>query len=141
MERDEMLSLIDSTWTDLQTSLAGIPSDRLETVEIGGDWSIKELMGHISFWETVLARQLEGSEPDPEFASLSLDEVNHLRHQGDAKRSLEEIQSEFGQTHDALIDLIKTQDELDSEVLKNDTWEHYQDHTETVRTWRKETGI
>ena len=141
MERDEMLSLIDSTWIELQTALAGIPSDRFETVEIIGDWSIKELMGHITFWETVLARQLEGMEPDPELASLSLDELNHLRHQSDAKRPLQEIQTEFSESHDALVQLIQGQDVLEAEVLKNDTWEHYQDHTETVRAWRAEAGI
>src|SRR5262249_45984296 len=69
----------------------------------GGDWSAKDLIGHVAFWEELALSALttwsQGAEPDTVGA---IDEVNAANHVRKAKWSLERVLTESREVHDRL---------------------------------------
>ncbi len=61
------LERIEASWRELTEALAGIPEERLTEPGVAGEWSVKDLMGHIAFWDeqALLAaeRHLAGQPP------------------------------------------------------------------------------
>jgi hypothetical protein len=70
----------------------------------GGDWSAKDLIGHVAFWEELALLAItvwnQGAEPDTVGA---VDEVNAANHVRKAKWSLERVLTESREVHERLI--------------------------------------
>lgn len=49
--RDDVLRLVGDSRAELDTALAKVPADRLEEPLLDGDWSVKDLMAHVTYWE------------------------------------------------------------------------------------------
>src|SRR5215213_8458533 len=47
----EVLQRIDDSWSALLTSLDDLTEDQLQEPNAVGEWSLKELLGHIAFWD------------------------------------------------------------------------------------------
>ena len=59
---------VEASWAGLIDVIEGIPAEQMSEPGVSGDWSIKDLLGHIAYWEgraiAVVERRLTG-EPDP----------------------------------------------------------------------------
>jgi Mycothiol maleylpyruvate isomerase N-terminal domain len=141
MDRDEIFQRIDSTWQDLQGALHGIPAERASEPGVAGEWSVKDLIGHITFWERSCAAELQLLEPDDAIEDLDIDQLNARAHERIKSRSLRELQDDFAQTHEALMQALHDTENLDPDPVKGDTWEHYVEHTADIRNWRERVGI
>jgi hypothetical protein len=53
MTRNEILQALEKDRADLQAALARVPDDVIETRRVAGDWTIKDLLGHIAMWQQV----------------------------------------------------------------------------------------
>jgi len=88
---------------DLTTGLSGDQLTAPSTIG-GGDWSAKDLIGHVAFWEELALSALtvwnRGVEPDTVGA---VDEVNAANHIRKAAWSLEQVLSESRDVHERLI--------------------------------------
>jgi len=79
----------------------------------GGDWSAKDLMGHIAFWEEIALATLDSSRRgealrlDQAFASGGIDELNAWNHSRKARWSADRVRRESEETHRRLIDEIE----------------------------------
>ncbi len=141
MDRTEIFQRIESTWQELQEAIDGIPAGRMEEPGVADEWSVKDLIGHVAYWEQVLSAKLQHLEPDEVVKDLSTDQINARAQEQISVRSLEEVQAEFTEVHDQLMHTLQAMEQLDSEDLKGDTWEHYEEHTAGIRAWREREGI
>ena len=57
IERQEVASVeearrrVDASWDGWLAALDGVPAERLIEPGVCGDWSVKDLIGHVAYWD------------------------------------------------------------------------------------------
>ena len=57
--RDQILTEIETHWTLLVDIIAHVPANRMENAVVVGSWSVKDLLGHITTWESETIGNIE----------------------------------------------------------------------------------
>ncbi len=141
MTRAEVLNLIRSGRAELEAALGRLDAARLETPGLGGgEWSAKDLMAHVTFWESLMVARLGGPKPAVEWAG-DVDATNAAVYDANKGRSLADVRRDFDAVHRDLLARVEalTDDELNStrapvadrlvwEAIRNETWGHYAEH-------------
>lgn len=140
-ERLAILQDISKTWLELMRSMRGLSDEQIEKPGTIGDWSVKQVMGHIAFWDAHAIDEVKTLEAGQESADATaddwdLDRANAGRAADDAGREVSSVKVEMDSTHQKLMDLLEVTPVLSRDVVKNDTYEHYPEHTEAIRAWR-----
>ncbi|HWP81583.1 MAG TPA: ClbS/DfsB family four-helix bundle protein [Bacteroidota bacterium] len=58
MTKEDLLQLIQAEWQRLVDAIAKVPATERESPGFPGSWSVKDLMAHLSSWETVVLERL-----------------------------------------------------------------------------------
>ncbi len=144
---ERLLKRLDAAWQAFNDSYAGLPDSRLTEPDVTGDWSIKDLLAHVTIWELEAMKYvpliIEGGRP-PRYATHGgIDAFNARTMAQKQNLSLPTIRKQLDETHNRLIDFIKSlpEDQLTQESrvrrrLRLDTYGHYREHTEAIRQWR-----
>jgi uncharacterized protein (TIGR03083 family) len=109
--RDEAIDILEDGDARLRDLLDGLSPEQLTAAATigGGDWSAKDLVGHIAFWEELaleaLAACRSGREPEP---AGGVDEVNAVNQVRKRDWPLERILRESRETHERLIREMRT---------------------------------
>ena len=145
---DRLLKAIDVAWAAFNASFAGLSNVQLEETGVVGDWSVKDLMAHVTVWEnealTDLPMIAEGHKPQTYAARYGgIDAFNAKMEQQWRGLSLRDVRQQLADTHEHLISYIRSvpRELLDSKSrfrrrLRLDTYGHYPIHTEHIRAWR-----
>jgi len=155
----EVMRTARSNWEALLTE-AG--EARLSEPGVEGDWSLKDIIAHISYyegWAADCVAALRRGEPLPrsEYRGLELDERNARIYERNRERSLTDVlcdsQNSFQRSLDAIQGL-RDEDLYDREfmrgygvewvvheLIEGDTYEHYQDHIASVRAWLDRVAV
>jgi hypothetical protein len=141
----EVLQRIDDSWSALLTSLDDLAEDQLLEPNAVGEWSLKELLGHIAFWDD-LGREnaaLALSGQAREFDDY--EEMNQADHAARLGRTLAEERAAMHQAHAALVADLEERAELDAAAIDaaiaGSTYEHYDEHLADVLAWRERRGL
>ncbi len=51
MDRDELLRVVEHDWAQLEAALAAVPLEELDGPSGVPDWSVLDLVGHVTAWE------------------------------------------------------------------------------------------
>ena len=133
---------IHKAWQALDEVLARVPSGHMDEPGAVGQWSIKDLIGHVTTWEREAMRMVQCylSEGDPEVLAFpDVDQFNERTTQEKRSEPLDELLRDFTRTHEELVRYIESLPEValrDPGVQKRvrvDTFEHYAEHTANVR--------
>lgn len=137
-------------WEALQKSLAGIPVEKMTAPISAGEWSVKDIIAHITWYEremigVVGQRALVGSD----LWNLPLDERNRAVYEQIKDITTAQVLAEAAEVHDKLMGLLQglSDEELNQPPLFNDmppqwipgdliasnTYEHYREHLKTIR--------
>lgn len=151
VSKGQALQLIRFRRSEWERELASIPRDRLEEPVIGG-WSIKDIVAHITWHDREMVsvlkkRSLAGSA----WWDLPLEERNRLIFEQHRDQPLEEVLQKHDQVHRELMQEIEklTDEDLNDpahikgmipgmplwQLLEQNTWIHYLEHTESLWTW------
>ncbi len=144
--KDALLRDLQVEWESLVQSLEGLSVDDLLEPNVVGAWSLKDLLGHITSWETEVLQMVEerlaGGEPN--LYPYIVDEWNADQAEGKHSTPLSEIQASFHETHLRLMELAS---QLPEEVfvvltpvrlgLEAYAWGHYREHGQQVESWRQ----
>jgi len=141
-------------WADLGRALDGLSDDEMLLPGVTGEWSVKDLLGHIAFWAGKAAHDLnalaEGQAerietPGSEEAG---DEWNRREAERRRGQTLKEVRSECEAAHEASVAAFRTVavELLDQEVkgaimarrFGGDTFWHYREHAQQIRAWRRQ---
>jgi hypothetical protein len=141
----DLLQRIEDSWSAFLTSLDDLTEDQLLEPNAVGEWSLKELLGHIAFWDD-LGREnaaLALSGQTREFDDF--EEMNQADHAARQGRTLAEERAAMHQAHAALVADLAERAELDAVAIDaavaGSTYEHYDEHLADVRAWRERRGL
>ncbi|MCI0399590.1 MAG: ClbS/DfsB family four-helix bundle protein [Chloroflexi bacterium] len=152
MDRVTFLETLKAGREEWEALLAQVDEARWSEPGVEGDWSLKDVVAHVSWHEREMigvldARALAGSE----WWNLPTDERNALIYEANRDRPLAEVQVEAKETYARLWAAVQTlsDEELNDpgrfagmfldwapwKLLAENTYEHYQQHVPGLRAW------
>lgn len=152
MDRQQLLARIDTAWTAFIASYAGLPDARLMEPGVVGEWSVRDLLAHVSIWEEEALKYLplivSGGTP-PRYASFGgIDAFNALMIEQKRALPLAEVQRQLDDTHRRLVEFLQDvpEEHFARETrfrhrLRLDTYSHYPLHAAAIRDWRENQTV
>ena len=153
MNRQQLLNRLDTAWTAFQASYAGLSISRLTEPGVAGDWSVKDIIAHVTWWEEEALRHLpliiaEGRPPRYSVAYGGIDAFNAMMAERKRDVPLSDVLTQQHDTHRRLIDFIQSvsEDQFTRETrfrrrLRLDTYSHYPIHTNAIEEWRQRQSL
>jgi hypothetical protein len=115
MKKSELLSALQEAYGQWESLLTQIGPARMEQPGVNGDWSMKDVIAHLSGWNRRLVERLEAAqrglaEPSPPWpAQLETeDEINAWIVESYRGRSLREVLDDTQQLNERLLAVVET---------------------------------
>ena len=133
---------VEASWAELQSAIDGIDQTKMSEPGVTGAWSVKDLLGHVAYWEgraiAIVERRLNG-EPDPT-GGTDFETVNQQVHAERADWTLAQMLDEFHGTHERFMAALRQYPQIDPDDIEGNTFEHYDEHAAEIRAWRERVG-
>ena len=152
MNHTQLLERLDAGWSAFNASYAGLSDAQLTAPGVVDEWSVKDLVAHVAWWEEEALRHLPvilagGRPPRYSVTYGGIDAFNAKMAEEKRGLSLAAVRDEAAETHRRLIVYLETvpEEQLATETrfrrrLRLDTYSHYPIHTEMIREWRERRG-
>lgn len=148
MNKQQLLKRLDRAWASFQESYAGLSESQLTGPGVTGNWSVKDILAHVTTWEqealTHLPTIIEGGRP-PRYSVKygGIDAFNAQMTEQKRGLSLLDVLRHLEETHKRLIETIQStpEEQFTHETrfrrrLRLDTYSHYPKHARAIREWR-----
>lgn len=152
--KDTTTRELERAWTALRSLIESIPEDELTAAGVVGDWSIKDVMGHVAFWDERAALTLRAATagkphdiPKGEGPNW-VDEWNEREYRARKDKSFKDIRGEWITAHENARSALAEVPEglLDTQAgpakvidyFAGDTYTHYDEHLEQIKAWLRE---
>ena len=149
MKKDQLINKIENAWNELQKASADLTETQMSTPGVVGDWSVRDIIAHISTWEEECLKALpiilEGKRL-PRYSDLygGINAFNAQMTEKYRPISLDEVLKRRDATHQRLLNYIRKapQEQITTETrfrrrIRYDSYSHYPEHTEAILAWRK----
>jgi hypothetical protein len=153
VNRQQLLNRLDTAWVAFQASYAGLSNLLLTEPGVTGDWSVKDLIAHVTWWEEEALRHLPliiaGDRP-PRYSVAygGIDAFNAMMAERKRDMSLSDVLTQQDDTHRLLIDFVQSvpEDQFTRETrfrhrLRLDTYSHYPIHTRAIQEWQQRRSL
>lgn len=147
MSKSEVIAAVEDTWRTFRDSFERLTTGDLEVSGVAGEWSIKDVVGHVAAWDLALARALTARDPGQELSDRQIDAFNRQQSTRRAKRTVAEVLTELEEARRTLRDALQSApDEAFTRGtdwrLRIDTWSvfHHQEHAAEVKVWIDRTN-
>ena len=159
MDKSELLNWLQHENEQWQGLLAEIGPARMEQSGVNGDWSMKDIVAHLTGWNRWLVARLQSAErgepePRPPWPAhlLAEDDINAWIYESGRERSLGEVVDEMRQVHRQLVAAVEALPDGvrvetiepafhlvwvdDQRFLAGEFFHHFHDdHEPDVRAW------
>ena len=146
------MARIEEAWKDLSDAYAGLTAMQMSERGVAGEWSVKDVLGHVSLWEQEALAHLptvtKGGRVRRYKSLGGIDAFNARAATRKQGWSLKRVLSEMEQTHARLVEYVGEAGGIEGpnrgrfvKRLRLDTHGHYALHGEMIRAWRKQRGI
>jgi len=152
MKKQQLLNKIEQAWTLFKGSYAGLTDKELLEPGVTGDWSVKDILAHVSWWEEEALKHLphilQGGRP-PRYSVLygGIDAFNLQMTEKKRSLTLSEVKERMDATHLRLVAYVQSapEEQLASDTrfrrrLRLDTYSHYPIHERAIREWRERSA-
>jgi len=136
MTKQQLLDKLERAWADLKASFSGMSEAQMTTPGVTGDWSVKDILAHVTTWEEEALRMmpviLENKTPPryaDQYGGLNAFNAQMSAQKRDHRRLIEYVQR-------APDDQI-TRETRFRRRLRLDTYSHYPEHARAIRAWRE----
>ena len=147
MNRSQLLKRVDGAWQEFAAACEGFSPQAVVEPGVVGEWSVKDLMGHVAAWEeealAAVSLIAEGKRLPRYSAYGGIDAFNDTRWRRFRSLPVEEVRSWFVETHARLLDYLGrvpeglfVRESRFRRRLRLDTYGHVPEHTHQVRVWR-----
>ena len=133
---------VEESWQRWQDALGRIPVDQLSTAAVCGEWTAKDLMGHVAVWDAVAIEKIREVHEGVPWQRVATDERNAREAAARADQPLDAQRAEMQMTHQRLLAALAGAERLPAdtierigEAIAEDTWEHYAVHTAELERW------
>ena len=152
MTREQLLARLETAWTALKDSYAGLPDNQMAAPGVAGEWSVRDVLAHVTTWDAEALKYLpliaSGGRP-PRYANFGgLDAFNARTTAAKRALSLAEVLRQLDETHQRLTAYLQTvpEEHFTTETrfrhrLRLDTYSHYPLHARMIREWREQVGV
>lgn len=149
MDRAQLLKRVETAWSAFKDSFADLPDARLTEPGVTGDWSVKDILAHISIWEEEAVKHLPhiiagGTPPRYSVTYGGIDAFNAKMVAQRGSLPLAEVLRQLDDTHQRLLDVVQQlpEEQITRETrarrrLRIDTYSHYPIHTKAILEWRE----
>jgi hypothetical protein len=161
MNKNDILIQLEESREKFLDALDGLPFDQWTIPGIEGEWSIKDILAHLSRWEAELVKLLwqtrQGQRPTTmQINQMNVDETNNIWFIESRTRSLEHVLDDFHLVRNQTILRVegfsdkeladpKRYPWLDSrplsEWIASDSFGHEAEHAPQIVEWRKKLGV
>ncbi len=140
----QVLGQIDEEWRLLLHSAEHCTAEEQLLPNAVGDWTIKNLLGHIATWDDETVSNMERFRQTGERSSYeAVDQWNNAAAEGKRRLTVEQTWQDLQVSHQRLIDylngaakeLLSTGRYSQSQVL-DQTAVHYKEHREDLERWQ-----
>ena len=151
MKKQQLLKKLEQAWTSFKESYAGLSAEQLVEPGVTEDWSVKDILAHVSWWNEEalkhLPHTLQGIRP-PRYKDLygGIDAFNAQMTEQKRVLTLSEVQKQLDETHLRLVEYLQSVPEEQiastprfARRLRLDTYSHYPIHAQAIRKWRERT--
>ncbi|HET9980992.1 MAG TPA: maleylpyruvate isomerase N-terminal domain-containing protein [Ktedonobacterales bacterium] len=131
----------------LDALLAGIPDEQFIQPGAFGEWSVKDMLAHITFWEQRLIAYLNGARESliqpGEDEQAGIDRINAGVLVANRDRPLADVRESFASSYQQTLALVESlgDDALAQEqlfgLIAGDTFGHYREHIKMLEDWQK----
>lgn len=148
MKKQHILDKLEQAWVALNDSFTGLNTEQLIQPGVTENWSVKDILAHVSWWEEESLKHLpiilRGERP-ARYSVLygGIDAFNALMTQQWRGYSFEEVRERAEATHYKLIAYLQSvpDEQFKTETrfwrrLGWDTYKHYPLHTQAILEWR-----
>jgi hypothetical protein len=156
MDKQELLETMKTTRAGWDALLTEVGEARMTVAGVTGNWSVKDVVAHLTAWEKRTAARLiavrQGGKPEPAPwpPNTSEEEENAWIYEANRKRSLRDVLDDSRRVHDQVMKQLQavTDEDLNepgrfswldgnklAENIPGNTYEHYQEHAELIRKW------
>ena len=156
MEKDELIEALEDSREELMDLLDGLSDETLLTAGVVGEWSIKDILAHLAFWEgqmvTLLFQAQRGMEKPStvHFGKESVDAINARWYEQAQTRELAMVLNDFIGVRKQTIRRVKELSSSDLndpkrypwmngvplvELILSDTLEHEEEHADQIGEW------
>ena len=149
MNRQQVLKRLDAAWAEFEESYAGLSDSQLLTPGVTGNWSVRDIIAHVTWWEEEALMHLplvrEGGRP-PRYSAKygGIDAFNALMTEKRRALTLAEVLRQHDAVHQQLVEYVRgAPEELFAREtrfrrrLRLDTYGHYPKHARAIREWRR----
>ncbi|MEO7043623.1 MAG: DinB family protein [Gemmatimonadaceae bacterium] len=149
MKRHQLLERLDLAWTDFENSYAGLTPAQLMIPRVTGEWSVRDIIAHVTWWEQEALKTLpviRGGGRNPRYSVTygGIDAFNAMMTVQRSALTLADVLAEHDKVHAELIEYVTAAPEelyvRESRFrrrLRFDTYEHYPVHARAIREWRE----
>lgn len=157
--RTELVEKLEHNRDELLRALDGLTETELTTPRVVGEWSIKDVVAHIAYWEQVIhdhvRESLTEGRPHPMQSSLREDAINQRESAKRAKWQWRRTRAEFENARRALVERVEklSESELSFQVpspwwddtriypvgymIEEDAVGHCREHTRQIIAWKR----
>lgn len=152
MNKQQLLQKLEQSWVEFTVAYAGLPEAQLEEPGVTGNWSVKDILAHVTTWEEEALKYLplilSGGRP-PRYSVMygGLDAFNARMTEQKRRLTTAEVLRQLAETHRQLVEYVEgaPEEAIKSETpfrhrLRLDTYSHYPIHTKMIREWRARSG-
>ncbi|HEV2643715.1 MAG TPA: DinB family protein [Candidatus Elarobacter sp.] len=148
MNTRQILQRLDSAWTTFEASYAGLSDAVLLIPGVTGNWSVRDIIAHVTWWEEEALKHLPriregGRSPRYSVTYGGIDAFNALMTEQRQHLSLAEVRRQHDDVHAQLIEYVSaapeelfTRETRFRRRLRLDTYGHYPVHTAAIAKWR-----
>ncbi len=152
--RPELLDRIFAERMAFEATLARLTPEQFLQAGVQGQWSVKDILAHISAWERRMVawmdEALAGGVPALPQTDAEVDALNAASYAGDRDKPLEQVMAESLRSSDEAYQVAQAASAEDLEqaerfpwrqgvglwrMVAANTWWHYREHGEAIRAW------
>ena len=156
MNKTEVLEALENGREEFLDLIEGLSEQELQQPGVAGDWSIKDILAHLSRWEGELVKLLwqagqgSGTPSTMQFSPVDVDEINARWWAQSRDRPLESVLGDFHAVRTQTmrrVEAFSNQDLTDPkrfpwsegkplwEWVEGDSFGHEAEHAEQIRGW------
>ena len=151
MNKQDLLEKILEGREELELALNKVSERQKSLIILHGEWSVKDLLGHLGFWENRVADLFEvlkaGATPEP---AVDMDLMNAKALLATREKSLAELEVFEKDAYQRVLRIIQQASEQElfdpgffdwtkgasfQELISDNTWGHYEEHLPELNAW------
>ena len=134
---EAILARIDVAWQEFLSSIAGLSDDQASKPGVAGYYSVNDILAHLAWWEDQTREVIEEGRD----GIIDVEALNNRIFAENKNASFAELKQRLINIHARARATILVAPNLTEDDVKDDTWEHWEEHGEQIRAWRTANGI